>query len=114
KLGKRRGFEARQTVLPLTGATSEYRIDKGVLFPLLASFRALLKFGTKGARWQFDATDFFDENGPELIGLLMEQYVLCGSNPATTGKTRSVYATLHDRVRLLLQDTAAVGAVDNE
>src|SRR5262249_15996890 len=37
KLALRRGFEKKQHTLPLTGSVSEFRIDKGVLYPLLAS-----------------------------------------------------------------------------
>jgi len=104
KLGKRRGVDNSPIVLPLTGTQSEYWIDKGLIFPLLATFRALVDFSDGEARWRLDPIEFFDEYGPDLIGLLFEQYVLCGKNPATTGKTRAVYAALHNQARLLLAE----------
>src|SRR5262249_34219313 len=107
KLGKRRGFEAKTITLPLTESEAPYRIDKGVIYPLLASLRALLEFGDGRAQWRLDPFAFFDEYGPDLIGLLMEQYELCGRNPATTGKTRAVYAALHNQARLLLSEKQA-------
>jgi hypothetical protein len=107
RLGKRRGFEAKSTHLPLTGTESEYRIDKGVIFPLLASFRALLEFRKDKASWKVDPFAFFDDYGPDLMAVLIEQLELCNGNPATTGKTKAVYTSLHNQARLLLNDRLA-------
>ena len=104
KLGKRKGFENKSTTLPLTGRQSDYRIDKGVLFPLVASFRCLLDFADDGATWRMDPKAFFDEHGLDLMALLFEQYELCGRNPATVGKSRAVYSALYNQARLLFEE----------
>jgi hypothetical protein len=61
-------------VLPLTGTQSQYRVDKGLLFPLLAAHRALLQVTQAVARWRLNPFRFFDEGGPDLVGLLFEEY----------------------------------------
>jgi len=105
KLGKRSGAKNSPITLPLTGRQSEYQIDKGLVFPLLASLRCLLKFDDGVASWRVDPNEFFEEFGPDLMGVLIEQYELCGRNPATTGKTKAVYAALHNQARLLLAES---------
>jgi hypothetical protein len=104
RLGGRKGIVARQTVLPLTETVSDYQVDKGLLFPLLAAHRALLQFDGEKAKWKTDPEAFFDQHGPELVGLLFDEYEKLRGNPAATGKNRSVYVNLHTQARLLLAD----------
>jgi len=106
KLGRRRGVESRPNnpiVLPLTGAKSNYDIPNGYVFPLLASFRALVTYNEKGeAEWKSSPFKFFDDYGPELTQVLIEQVDNLGGNPQLAGKSRAVYTSLHDRAKLLL------------
>jgi len=103
KLGRRRGVESRAFVLPLTGATSNYEIPNGYIFPLLASFRALIKYNGSGrAEWKERPFKFFDDSGPELVQVLIEQIDNLGSIPHLAGKSRAVYTSLHDRAKLLI------------
>jgi hypothetical protein len=104
KLGKRRGVVRHPTTLPLTGTESEYRVDKGLIFPVLAAHRALLQFGEAKIEWHTDPQAFFDEYGADLVGLLFEEYEKLGKNPAATGKTRSVYVNLHNQAKLILAE----------
>ncbi len=104
KAGKRRGIERRNTHLPLTGMVSEYRVDKGLIFPLLAAHRALLRFDSGTTAWRTDPHKFFDEYGSDLVGLLIEEYEKLGKNPASTGKNRSVYVNLHTQAKLFLTE----------
>lgn len=111
KLGRRRGVEARPIVLPLTGIQSEYRVEKGLLFPLLAAHRALLEFGPNGASWRIDPGEFFAEAGPDLVGRLFDEYEKLGKSPAAVGKARSVYEGLFEKAEniLMIQSLAAAG-----
>jgi len=102
KLGRRRGIENKETTLPLTGTIAEKKIDKGLLFPLLASLRALLKFKNGKATWVMDPFKFFDNRGPDLMSTLIDQYELCDKNPQTTGKKKANYTALHNEARLIL------------
>jgi hypothetical protein len=105
KLGRRRGVEARSVVLPLTGSQSNYDIANGYIFPLLAAFRALVDYNDKGqAQWRLNPFKFFDESGPELVQVLIEQIDNLGGIPHLAGKSRAVYTSLHDRAKLLIAE----------
>lgn len=108
KLGRRRGVESRPNnpiELPLTGAKSNYEIPNGYIFPLLASFRALVKYDGNGqAEWKSNPFKFFDDLGAELIQVLIEQVDNLGGYPQLAGKSRAVYTSLHDRAKLLVAE----------
>lgn len=107
KLARRKGVENKRFSLPLTGKETEYKVDRGLLFPLLASLRALLKFDNGKASWRADPIEFFDDYGPDLMGTLIDQYELCSKNPQTTGKKKANYTALHNQARLKLSDKVA-------
>lgn len=105
KLGRRAGIEAKQHKLHLTGAEVNYVIPSGLIFPLLASLRALVGYNATGeAYWKTSPTRFFEKYGAELVGTLIEQLDMLGGNPQTAGKKKPVYTALHDRARLLLSE----------
>ena len=104
KLGRRNGVENKKITLPLTGMETEYTVDKGLLFPLLGSLRALLSFDNDKASWRVDPIRFFDDYGPDLMGTLIGQYELCNKNPQTTGKKRANYIAVHNEARLKLSE----------
>jgi hypothetical protein len=105
KLGKRQGIEQKLHNLPLTGVEVNYVIPSGLIFPLLASLRALVGYDKAGnAYWKADPARFFQKYGGELVATLIEQLEMLGGNPNTAGKKKPVYTALHDRARLLLSD----------
>lgn len=113
RLGRRgetgnRIFPANRRVLPLTGKESKYTIPLGALYPLLAGFRGLVKYNTKGqATWYSDPFEFFTRHGASLVENLVDQLEVVGDNPQTLGKTKTVYTALHNQVRLLVLDKIA-------
>jgi hypothetical protein len=108
KLGKRREVESRSdnpVPLPFTGAKSNYDIPNGYIFPLLAAFRALVKYNGNGqASWKSSPFKFYDDSGPELVQVLIEQIDNLGGIPHLAGKSRAVYTSLHDRAKLLIAE----------
>jgi len=105
KLGRRAGIEQKKHRLPLTSTEVNYVIPSGLIFPLLASLRALVGYNASGeAYWKTSPTRFFDKYGAELVGTLIEQLDMLGGNPQTAGKKKPVYTALHDRARLLLNE----------
>ena len=113
RLGRRgktdnRVFPQIPRILPLTGVETQYVIPSGVLYPLLASLRALIRFPKEGeqgeACWRMDPFMFFDKDGAELMENLISQLEVLQNNPQTMGKTKMVYTALHDRARLLVSD----------
>lgn len=105
RLGKREGIEAKTHNLPLTGIEANYVIPSGLVFPLLASLRALVGYDKAGkAYWKSDPVRFFEKYGGELVATLIEHLEMFGGNPNTSGKKKPVYTALHDRARLLLAE----------
>jgi hypothetical protein len=108
RLGRREGVESRLMdspyKLPLTGTPSNYVIPSGFIFPLLASFRALVAYRLGKAYWRMEPFEFFRRHGADLVGELMEQADGLGGNPNVTGKRRLVYTALHAKARLCLND----------
>jgi hypothetical protein len=106
RLGRREGIQSRLLGEPyelsLTGLKSNYVIPSGFIFPLLASFRALVSYKGGKAHWKVDPFEFFDKYGNKLVGELMEQVEAQGGNPNVAGKRKLVYTALHTKASLYL------------
>ena len=78
---------------------SKYRLTKGALYPMLASFRNFVKIGKNGdAAWidGFDTVvEVWAEAGPELVAELIQATKDHGSNADVIGKSRAVWSGLH-------------------
>lgn len=104
RLGRRRGVEPVKMNLPLTGQVAEYRIPSGFVYPLLASFRALVSHKGKEVHWRVDPFAFFDKYGKGLVAELMVQVDANGGKPNSAGKERTVYTALYSKARNYLAD----------
>ena len=113
RLGRRSGVETRVGGVPfqlITGATSNYVIPSGFLYPLLASLRACLTYGKRGerkdqARWKVNPFEFFDAEGHKLVRALIDQVDEWGGSPQVAGKKTPVYIAVHQKAQLLLNRT---------
>lgn len=109
KLGRRVGVSSRKNdrkkeILPLTGAQVNYELPSGLIFPLLASLRVLVRYEKGKAQWVRDPFEFFRAHRAELVDTLMDQVELLGGNPQTAGKKKAVYTTVHSKAKNLLAD----------
>ncbi|HZV03478.1 MAG TPA: AIPR family protein [Gemmataceae bacterium] len=113
KLGRRgktedRLFPKATKPLPLTGIMPERQVPSGVLYPLLASLRALVRFPKVGekseAAWRIAPRDFFDKYGEELMENLFSQLEVFQSDPQKMGKAKTAYTALHNQALLLVAD----------
>lgn len=95
-------FPQRKVMLPLTGKESDYEVPNGVLYPLLASLRALIHFEDDHARWRTDPFKFFEEYGAELVETLNNLLESFNDNPQALGKNKVPYTSLFDRARILV------------
>lgn len=89
--------------LPLSQAEVEYGIPDGWLYPVLGAFRQLLGFpkDEKGkVKWITDAQTFFTQHGHELVANVVEQSWELGSNPGATGKSKTLWEALRNRMEL--------------
>lgn len=85
--------------------TASLDIHKGLLFPVLASFRALLEFPENGGvvRWFMPPEEFWDKHGSDLVGRGLDTLVQYKHNPQTCGKDPNLYRNLFDAVRTIRQ-----------
>jgi len=105
KLGRRgktenRIFPKKKITLPLTEKESDYEVPSGVLYPLLASLRALVRIENAQAQWVTDPHNFFDEHGGELVENLISQLESLGNNPQTLGKNKIAYTSLYNLAKI--------------
>ncbi len=91
------GFE-----LYYLGTKAQYRFPDGWLYPVLASFRALVDYKPKNTTWKTDPYEFFDKHGKKLVALTLEAGKQLGRNPNAIGKNKAHWTQLHDRVSLIL------------
>jgi len=108
RLGKRDGVKSylmgQPLELELTGLKSNYLIPSGFIFPLLASFRALVVYRGDKTAWKLDPFAFWDQHGKELVMELMEQVEGQGGNPNVAGKKKLVYTALNNKAKIALND----------
>ena len=86
--------------------TSSLEIPRGLLFPVLASFRALLNFpdDQSDVNWFTDPKVFWDNHGTNLIERLITALVSHKHNPQTCGKDSNLYRNLYDAVNSIRRD----------
>ena len=78
---------------------ADLEVHKGLLFPILASFRALLDFSENNpTAWFTEPKAFWDEHGPGLINRLLDTLIQYKNNPQTCGKDPNLYRNLYDAV----------------
>ncbi len=105
RLGRREGVipvHDNPIELPLTGLKSNYKLPAGYVFPLLAGFRALVKYNGSKVGWAVDPFAFFDKYGKRLVSELMSQVEGQGGNPNVAGKRKLVYTAIHAKAQIFL------------
>ncbi len=106
KLGRRREVrfieaQRKAKILPLTQSETHYVIPDGWLYPLLGSFRVLLKEESnkkESVDWKYDPFKFFDKFGSQLIPTIVGTSEELGSNPNAVGKSKRLWEALRDKV----------------
>lgn len=80
--------------------TETLHVEKGLVFPLLSSFRALIGENKKGKfEWLTDPFEFLEKYGKDLVGKVMDASDVRGKNPQTVGKDATVYDALKETVQ---------------
>lgn len=78
-----------------------YHVEKGLVMPVLASFRVLVQSDEqKGIVWRTCPFNFWETNGPMLVRKLMEASDQRGSNPHVVGRDKTVYEAIYESVEL--------------
>ena len=120
RLGRRLGVKSQlghPFLLPLTATPVEYILPNGMIFPLLAGFRKLVRFPYRSnmlAKWKVDPTAFFQKHGAKIIGNLLDQIDLIGGNPNIGGKKKQVYTSVAREFELRLSQDLSSPANEEE
>lgn len=101
-------------------AAGDKHVEKGLAFPALAGFRALLESGEDGnLRWKTDPFQFFDKYGVLLVRTVMDASDSRDNNPHIVGRDATVYDLVYrtieseltkvenERLRALLDEQQA-------
>lgn len=109
RLGRRRGFSSltgpndKKHIMPLTEMKSEYVIDRGIMYPFVASLRAIIRYSRGGeAAFKKNPQNFLEEHGPKLVKQLINQLQAFNNSPNAIGKEPTVYQGLHSKAMLAL------------
>jgi hypothetical protein len=87
------------TDLPFIGEDSDYRIPSGFIYPILASFRNLVRCDASKCSWKTDPLKYFEEIKTDLISRLGEQ-AREFRNPTKLGKDNATWGRCYDFVEL--------------
>lgn len=74
----------------------------GFIYPILGSFRALLKEEDGEYVWMHDPFDILEKTGPELVETTISMSRDLGNNPQSTGKNSNLWTNLYKSVALEL------------
>ena len=97
--GVNRKKESKLVSLPFKNTKTPYAIPSSFVYPILASFRALVKVTDEGCSWKASPVSFFNKHKKELVGRLIEQ-ALVFRNPNKLGKEKTVWQSCYDYVVL--------------
>jgi hypothetical protein len=95
-------FKQHKAPKPLnfTDLATHLKVEPGMLFPVLAAFRALLQTNGDGKlKWFCDPKEFWDKNGCELMERLMDSFTQHKNNFNVLGRDANVYRFLYEAVQ---------------
>lgn len=79
--------------------TTKYQISQGLLFPIVAAFRALVKEDKDGRlSWEIDPIDVWNEIKSKLVNNTIEMSRSLGNNPQSAGKSSTLWSQNYDAV----------------
>ena len=78
----------------------EYLTPTGFIYPILGSFRALMKEENGIYKWIKNPFLVTDELGGDLVATTVERSRTLGNNPQSVGKDAGNWKTLYMTVRL--------------
>ena len=76
-----------------------YLVPKGILYPIVGSFRALVQVDavTGEYSWKRDVLEAWAAMGPKLVGIVLDENA---DNPEYLGKSRNLWSNLFKEMLL--------------
>lgn len=91
--------------LTFSDRKATHKIPKGILFPILGSMRALIRYKGGKAGWRMSPDVFWNSHAKTLVEIAFDYFREDNYNPQSMGKNALVYNALFKEVRLaLLED----------
>lgn len=98
KFGRTKGIVVANTNTKFYSIPIEYRIPKAFIYPILGSFRALIKEENGIYLWKADPFRHLNELGKDLVGETIERSRTLGNNPVSVGKDAGHWKQLYQNV----------------
>lgn len=97
KYGAIKGVNYRSSKSLFFKEKTEYQTPKSFIYPILSSLRSLIEIDNESNKynWKKDPFDFIDENGKDLVQILVNAHRELGNNPNATGKSKNLWHTLY-------------------
>lgn len=104
KIGSERAGGATQkgTHLPFLGENINYRVPNGWVYPVLASFRANLKYSNGKLTWIVPLKTLLPEVIDDLVAVCIAEHKANNARPELIGKRESAYSQCYTKVQLYL------------
>lgn len=109
RYGSRRYAKGRNPSALLSGQPLEYVIPKGIMYPVVGSFRALVRVDDKGMYyWVVPPVHAWEEMKSTLASFVMDTSEELANNPANIGRSSNLWSNLFSNmyVYALQQETA--------
>ena len=113
KIGTKRAASKknRNTPLPFISKTMDHRVPKGWLFPMLAAFRANVRWDLETGlfEWKIPLEQIVPEVMPDLAEVCVSEHRDNNMRPEWVGKRVSAYRQCYDKVQLYLARRGKLG-----
>lgn len=101
KFGRVKGVEPKENGIHTKyyGYKTNYQISQGLLFPIVSSFRALVKQNADGSlSWEIDPLIVWNRIKAKLVNNTVEMSRSLGNNPQSAGKSATLWSQNYDAV----------------
>lgn len=98
KFGKVKGVDTKSCKSKFEATELNYQISQGLIFPIIASFRALLKEEDGILIWEADPIEAWHNSKIKLVNNTIEMSRQLGNNPQSAGKSSTLWAQNFDAV----------------
>ncbi|WZU00796.1 AIPR family protein [Erysipelothrix sp. D19-032] len=97
KYGSIKGIIGRSSKTSYFENDTNYQTPKSFILPILSSLRALVSIDSDSMKykWNENPYEFLDENGSELVEIMINSHRELGNNPNSTGKSKNLWNTLY-------------------
>lgn len=99
RFGSLKGVDRKEnSATKFLSEVTNYQISQGLVFPIVASFRALVKESDNGLTWVVDPIDIWENIKTKLVNNTIEMSRQLGNNPQSAGKSSTLWSQNYDAV----------------